>query len=60
MSGTRCYYDNEKCEGELWQCQTCHEHFCEAHGHHTDKGTNVECVACERTRLEEEADANAS
>lgn len=47
----RCYYDNEKCEGELWECQTCGEQFCQAHNHVTSKGVNVECVGCERTRI---------
>lgn len=49
-----CYYDNQLCEGELWECQTCEQHYCQAHFHQTDKGENVECVACERERLEAE------
>ena len=52
---TKCYYDNELCEGELWQCQTCEEHYCQTHFHQTDKGENVECVACERERLEKDS-----
>ena len=55
---TTCYYDDPKtCEGELWQCQTCKEHYCQAHFHQTSLGENVECVACERERLEKEAAA---
>lgn len=50
-----CYYhDPDTCEGELWECMTCHEEFCEAHSHSTDKGDNVECVACERERKDKE------
>ena len=46
-----CYYgDPVVCEGDTWACLTCGESFCEAHGHTTDKGVNVECVACERER----------
>ena len=30
------------------------EEFCEEHSHSTDKGDNVECVACEKARLKEE------
>lgn len=48
-----CYYaDPDICRGELWECQTCHEEFCERHNHVTDLGVNVECVACERARKE--------
>jgi hypothetical protein len=52
----KCYYDNELCDYEqgLWQCQTCKEWFCFAHSHTTEKGKNVECVACERARVEQE------
>ena len=50
MKKDRCYYDNDLCEGELWECQTCHELYCQAHFHTTSKGDNVECVACERER----------
>lgn len=46
----RCYYDNELCEGELWECESCNEEYCQTHFHVTDKGYNVECVACERER----------
>jgi hypothetical protein len=52
MKPDTCYYDNDKCHGELWQCETCEEWFCEEHNHVTSKGTNVECVACERARIE--------
>jgi hypothetical protein len=45
-------YQTDKCEGELWECETCNEEFCQFHGHVTDKGTNVECVSCERERKE--------
>lgn len=46
-----CYYNNEGCAGDLWRCQTCGEFYCSGgHNHHTAKGTNVECVACERER----------
>lgn len=48
-----CYYHDDKvCEGKVWECETCHEFFCNAHSHTTDKGNNVECVACERVRNE--------
>jgi len=50
MSERTCYYDNEICAGELWQCKTCGQWFCENHWHETDLGRNVECVACERWR----------
>ena len=49
-----CYYNNEFCQGDTWECLTCGENFCEGHCHSTDKGDNIECVACERTRLEDE------
>lgn len=45
-----CYYNNNNCEGECWQCLTCNEYFCETHWHETTLGRNVECVACEYTR----------
>lgn len=52
----KCYYqDPSVCEGELWTCQSCGEQYCQAHSHSTSKGNNVECVACERVRLDEEA-----
>lgn len=47
MVGDNCYFDNELCKGQLWQCQTCGEWYCETHWHKTEKGVNVECVACE-------------
>lgn len=56
-----CYYSaqpgsahldavEEICEGELWECQTCGEQYCQTHWHETELGRNVECVACERAR----------
>ncbi len=48
----KCYYDNHFCKGQLWQCRTCGEWFCQYHGHYTWQGQNVECVACERAREE--------
>ena len=52
-----CYYGIPECSGELWECQTCGEEYCEeVHFHETSKGRNVECVACERAR-KDEADA---
>ena len=50
MSEDQCYYKEDCCDGELWECETCHEHYCEVHWHETDLGRNVECVACERER----------
>lgn len=50
----RCYHDTPECKGELWQCQTCGELFCQTHWHETSKGRNVECVACERQRRRRE------
>lgn len=49
----RCYYNNEVCRGELWTCVTCGEQYCQTHFHATDKGDNIECVACENKRLGE-------
>lgn len=46
----KCYYDNELCEGELWECETCGELYCQFHSHDTAMGCDVECVACERER----------
>ena len=53
----KCYYDNDVCEGELWECETCHESYCAFHSHQTDKGFNVECVACERARIDRDLDS---
>lgn len=53
MEYGQCYYRSSVCQGPLWQCETCGEHFCETHWHQTDKGVNVECVGCERNRLED-------
>lgn len=50
----KCYYNNDECGGALWFCRTCKEWFCESHNHTTEKGVNVECVSCERNRLEKE------
>jgi hypothetical protein len=52
--GDACYYSNETCEGETWECGTCGEHYCQAHSHVTSKGHNRECVACERERKDAE------
>jgi hypothetical protein len=49
-----CYYSNTACTGYLWECETCGESYCEEHSHETDKGANVECVACERERIQQE------
>lgn len=49
-----CYFGTPECEGELWECETCGEWFCELHFHETSKGRNVECVGCERERKEAE------
>lgn len=49
---TDCYYaDPNVCEGDTWQCITCGEHFCQTHWHETELGDNVECVACETSRI---------
>lgn len=53
MCNTDCYYKSEECSGDTWECVSCHELYCEEHGHTTMMGTNVECVACERTRTDE-------
>lgn len=57
MAHDTCYYATPDCEGDLWTCQSCGEQFCQTHWHQTDKGTNVECVACERVRREQQAQA---
>jgi hypothetical protein len=50
-----CYFaDQQVCTGELWECLTCREHYCQKHWHRTSKGENVECVACERARTDAE------
>lgn len=47
-----CYYaDPNTCRGEVWQCKTCKEWYCNEHWHETELGRNVECVACEGIRL---------
>ena len=49
----KCYFDDHgNCDysDDLWQCQTCKEWFCHYHWHETDRGRNVECVACEYNR----------
>jgi hypothetical protein len=49
-----CYYgDPGVCSGDLWECKTCGNRYCETHNHVTSKGANVECVACERERKDE-------
>ena len=45
-----CYFSTKECEGELWQCETCGEWFCQLHWHETSKGRNVECAGCEYNR----------
>lgn len=52
--GDACYYANAVCEGETWECGSCHELYCQAHSHVTEKGHNKECVACERERKDAE------
>lgn len=47
-----CYYGEAECDSDDWKCQTCGETYCGYHFHNTDKGQNVECVACERERKE--------
>ena len=48
MDAKRCALDcDNTCSGELWQCQTCDEWYCQYHFHVTAKGKNVECAACE-------------
>lgn len=60
MSTTkRCYYGSEICAGRLWTCKTCGERYCQTHWHETSKGQNVECVACERERIDAEEDEDA-
>ena len=51
-----CYYRDESCAGELWECLTCGEFFCQTHWHRTTKGENVECCACEYNRDDFERD----
>lgn len=48
----KCYYGCTPEDEDLWQCRTCEEYFCMNHNHSTDHGENVECVGCERERLE--------
>jgi len=50
----QCYYQTTLCDGRLWTCRTCQQRFCETHTHTTSKGLNLECVACEKARLEQE------
>ena len=47
----QCHYNSTKCEGKLWQCETCESWFCQTHWNKTTKGTCVECQVCERERL---------
>jgi len=49
-----CYFDTPECGGELWECQTCGEWFCQTHWHQTSKGYNVECAGCEYGREQAE------
>lgn len=55
----KCYFDNELCDGELWECETCQEKFCQFHSHQGDKGVNVECADCERVRVAKNFEAGA-
>lgn len=49
---TDCYYgDAAVCKGATWTCIGCGEEYCEAHGHDTMAGINIECVVCERERM---------
>ena len=51
-----CYYAEPTiCQGSMWECGSCGNTYCQAHSHTTDLGTNVECVACERSRKETES-----
>jgi hypothetical protein len=52
----KCYFGSSECEGELWECETCGEWYCEYHWHQTSKGYCVECAACEYSREEAEAE----
>lgn len=57
LAADECYYaDPETCSGPDWRCLTCGETYCEEHWHRTDLGENVECVACERERLDRGGD----
>lgn len=49
-----CYHDNAACEGDLWQCLSCRETFCQAHARITTRGPNKECEGCERERKDAE------
>lgn len=53
---SKCYYYGRSCDYRqgVWQCQTCKEWYCYYHDHDTALGYCVECVACERERLERE------
>lgn len=53
MCVTDCYYRSEGCSTDTWECVSCHELYCEEHGHSTSMGTNIECVACERVRIDD-------
>ncbi len=54
----RCYYDDPECNYHrgLWQCKSCLCWFCYTHNHSTCLGDNVECVVCERVRIEGDDD----
>lgn len=52
---TKCYYENpDFCSAEVWERETCGETYCTNHFHDTEKGNNVECVICERNRIEKD------
>lgn len=64
---SKCYYDvgeSKLCSCEygqgVWQCKTCGNWFCYYHDHDTELGYTVECVACERVRLEREHSDNGT
>lgn len=51
----KCYYHSEFCNPEEgWECETCGRWFCIHHNNVSSKGYNVECVLCERLRVEKE------
>lgn len=50
---TECYYKSDECSTDTWECVSCNTLYCEEHGHTSMMGTNVECVSCERVRIDE-------
>jgi len=54
---TDCYYYRlNGCSDETWECVSCHELYCDEHGHTSMMGANIECVFCERERLDHAAE----